>query len=78
MWGMFYPPEAMDDVADYLVYLMSTPAYEIENLCGRFEVIKNRARVVVQSLLEDQDLDIIAIQNVNCPTDPLAADFFNE
>ena len=78
MWGMFYPPEAMDDLADYLVYLMSTPASEIEHLCGRFEVIKNRARVVVQSLLEDQDLDIIAIQNANCPTDPLAADFFNE
>ena len=76
--GMFYAPAEMDDLADYLVYFMSTPATEIEHLCGRFEVIKNRARVVVQSLLEEQDLDLIAIQNSNCPTDPLAADFFDE
>ena len=61
-----------------IIFFMSTPATEIEHVCGRFEVIKDRARVMVRSLLEEQELDLVAIQNANCPDDPLVADFFNE
>ena len=78
MFGMFLAPSEVDDLAAYLVFLMSTPASEIEHVCERFEVIKDRARVVVQALLEDQGLDLVAIQNANNPDDPLASDFFNE
>ena len=77
-YGMFYVPETVDDLASYLIFFMSTPATEIEHVCERFTVIKDRARVMVQSLLADQGLDLVAIQNTNCPDDPLAADFFNE
>ena len=77
-YGMFYVPEQVDDLASYLIFFMSTPATEIEHVCGRFEVIKDRARVMVRSLLEEQELDLVAIQNANCPDDPLVADFFNE
>ena len=78
MYGMFLAPSEVDDLADYLVFLMSTPGSEIEHICGRFEVVKKRARVVVRSLLEEQDLDVVAIQNANNPSDPLAADYFDE
>lgn len=77
-YGMFYVPEEIDDLVDYLTFLMSSPATEIENVCGRFEVVKSRARIVVQTFLDEQGLDLIAIQNGNCPDDPLASDYFNE
>ena len=78
MFQMFYTPEAVDDLADYLIFLMSTPGTEIAHVCERFNVIKQRAKIVVDTFLTEQELDIVAIQNTNCPDDPLAADFFGE
>ena len=56
---------------------MSTPATEIRKICDRFEVVKNRARVIVDYLFEDEAIDIVSIQNDNCPDDPLSADYLN-
>ena len=76
--AMFYVPEEVEDLASYLTFIMSTSASEIEHMCERFEIVRNRAQLVVQFLRDEMDLDLIAIQNANCPDDPLAADFFNE
>ena len=75
--GLFRLPSETDDLVDYVLFLMSTPATEIEKLCERFEAIENRARVLVQSLLTDQEVDLVAIQNATCPNDPLPVDYFD-
>ena len=77
IYESFVSLSEVDDFAGYLVFLMSTPATEIRKICDRFEVVKNRARVIVDYLFEDEAIDIISIQNDNCPDDPLSADYLN-
>lgn len=69
-------PKVEQDFADYILFLIQTPAAEIKNVMTRFPRVRERVMALVPFLRNILELDVIATQNINCPADPMPADFF--
>lgn len=71
-------PEIGQDFADYITFLTTTSATELNYVLNRFERMRERAKVLVPYLNDVLKLDVVATQNKNCPEDPVASDFFSK
>lgn len=69
-------PKEDQDFADYITFLTTTPATELEYVLNRFEKMRERAKVFVPYLNNVLELNVVATQNKNCPEDKVSEDFF--
>lgn len=73
-----FVPDRQMDVADYINFLTTKPKQEIDHVCERFPKILERVRAVEPYFENVLGLDIIDMQNTNCPEDKLPADYFEK
>ena len=64
------------DVSDYINFLTGTTKTELNYVFGRFPKILERTIAIVPYLTDILGLDIVKMQNTNCPDDRVEADFF--
>ena len=64
------------DVADYINFLTTTTKEELDHNWSRFPLLLQRAKALIPYLGDVLGLDITAMQNANCPDDPVSADYF--
>ena len=77
-YGYFMPHRNGDDLGDYLSFLMSTPKMEMDRIFARFDIVKKRSFLIAKFMVEEMEMDPIALQNSFCPNDPLPAGYFDE
>lgn len=71
-----FVPDRQQDVADYITFLTGTTKTELEHVFTRFPKVLERTVTIVPYLVDILGLDIVTMQNTNCPEDPVGADFF--
>lgn len=76
--GYFMPHRDGDDLGDYLSFIMSTPKSEMDRIFARYDIVKQRAFLIAKFIVEQMEMDPIALQNSFCPNDPLPTDYFDE
>ena len=77
-YGYFMPHRNGDDLGDYLSFLMSTPKTEMDRIFARFDIVKKRSFLIARFMVEEMEMDPIALQNSFCPNDPLPVGYFDE
>ena len=71
-----FVPDAQLDVSDYINFLTGTTKTELNHVFSRFPKILERTIAIVPYLTDILGLDIVKMQNTNCPDDRVEADFF--
>ncbi len=71
-----FVPDKQQDVFDYITFLTTTAKTEIEHVFERFPKILERTVVLLPYLKNILGLDLVAMQQANCPEDAVGADFF--
>lgn len=64
------------DLADYISFLTTTGKAELDHNFTVFSVLKDRAAALVPYLQRVLSMDLEAMQNANCPEDPVEAGYF--
>ena len=77
-YGLFMPHKGEEELSDYFLFIMSTPKTEMDKIFARFELVKERACMLAKFMKEDMEMDLVLMQNSNCPDDPLPENYFDE
>jgi hypothetical protein len=72
----YLKPEEPQDFANYVLFLIQTPATEVGHVMERFPRVRERVLAIVPFLADVLGMDVIATQNINNPDDPMSKDFF--
>lgn len=78
-WTMGRTPTLAKDFADYVSFLLTSPATYIDKIMTREDMFRIQERVLalVPYLKDVLDIDAVAVQNKNQPNDPLPAGYYN-
>lgn len=71
-----FVPAIEQDIADYINFLTQTTKTELNHVFTRFPNIVQRSMALIPYLCNVLGLDIVNMQNANCPHDPVEEDFF--
>lgn len=74
-----YSPTLAKDFADYVSFLLTSPATYIDRIMTREDLFRIQARVkaLVPYMKDALDIDAVAVQNKNQPGDPLPAGYYD-
>ena len=68
--------DRQQDIADYMNFLTTTTKEELDWNMSHFPKLLERTLAIEPYFKEVLGLDIVGMQNINCPDDPIPADYF--
>lgn len=79
-WGEVYimAPSDQQDFGYYVAYIMNNTKSKLDRVFARFPIVKRRAALVYEFMLDNADTDLIEFQNQACPSDPLPLGYFSK